>query len=235
MSKQTVTLDVREDIRNGREPFGKIMQTVAGLKGDEQLRLIAPFEPAPLYAVLAQRGYSHQSKPTPEGDFEVLFTRGSSRRRQAGTHRCSLHSRRTGSQPRACTGTPVIEVDARGLEPPQPLVKILEALADLAGRRPAARAHRPASHAPVRPTGGARLRGRERRTTGWKLHYSCPPPLRPQLRALRPRARLGSAPTRRRSRCRSGSWLPACWRCSRASACSCCARPCWRRITTTNT
>ena len=38
MSQQTVTLDVREDIRNGREPFGKIMQTVAGLKDDEQLR-----------------------------------------------------------------------------------------------------------------------------------------------------------------------------------------------------
>ena len=55
MSKRTITLDVREDIRKGREPFGKIMQMVAGLKGDEQLRLIAPFEPAPLYAVLAQR------------------------------------------------------------------------------------------------------------------------------------------------------------------------------------
>jgi uncharacterized protein (DUF2249 family) len=53
------------------------MQMVGGLKGGEQLRLIAPFEPAPLYAVLAQRGYAHQSKPTPEGDFEVLFTRGS--------------------------------------------------------------------------------------------------------------------------------------------------------------
>jgi hypothetical protein len=43
------------------------MQTVAGLKENEQLRLIAPFEPAPLYAVLAQRGYAHQSKATPEG------------------------------------------------------------------------------------------------------------------------------------------------------------------------
>ena len=77
MSKRTVSLDVREDIRNGREPFGKIMQTVAALKGNERLLLIAPFEPAPLYAVLAQRGYTRQAKPTPEGDFEVLFTRGS--------------------------------------------------------------------------------------------------------------------------------------------------------------
>ena len=64
MTKTTVKLDVREDIRNGREPFGKIMQTVARLKDNEQLLLIAPFEPAPLYAMLAQQGFSHQSTPT---------------------------------------------------------------------------------------------------------------------------------------------------------------------------
>jgi len=122
MSKRTITLDVREDIRNGREPFGKIMQTVAGLKNDEQLRLLAPFEPAPLYAVLAQRGYAHQSKATPEGDFEILFTRDPTDATQQAP---------SDSPSRACTGIPVIEVDARGLEPPQPLVKILEALTAL--------------------------------------------------------------------------------------------------------
>ena len=56
MSRHIVTLDVREDIRNGREPFAKIMQTIASLKNDDQLLLIAPFEPAPLFALLAQRG-----------------------------------------------------------------------------------------------------------------------------------------------------------------------------------
>src|ERR1035441_2324308 len=76
MTKTTVKLDVREDIRNGREPFGKIMQTVARLKDNEQLLLIAPFEPAPLYAMLAQQGFSHQSTPTAWGDWEILFTRG---------------------------------------------------------------------------------------------------------------------------------------------------------------
>ena len=128
MSQQTVTLDVREDIRSGREPFGKIMQTIAGLKDDQQLRLIAPFEPAPLYAVLAQRGYAHQSKATPEGDFEVLFTRGAADASMPETAAAPPQAL-SGPPSRACTGTPVIEVDARGLEPPQPLVKILEALA----------------------------------------------------------------------------------------------------------
>ena len=130
MSNRTVTLDVREDIRNGREPFAKIMQTVAALKDSEQLLLIAPFEPAPLFAVLAQRGYSHQSKPTPAGDFEVLFTRLSGDAAKPKTTPAPSKSP-TSSKPRSCAGTPVIEVDARGLEPPQPLVKILEALTAL--------------------------------------------------------------------------------------------------------
>jgi uncharacterized protein (DUF2249 family) len=130
MKARTITLDVRDDIRNGREPFAKIMQTVARLKGDEQLRLFAPFEPAPLYAVLAQRGYAHHSKPTPDGDFEVLFTRGSDD--GPGPEPTTAAAQAPSGAPfRACAGTPVIEVDARGLEPPQPLVTILEALAAL--------------------------------------------------------------------------------------------------------
>jgi uncharacterized protein (DUF2249 family) len=130
MNHATVKLDVREDIRNGREPFGKVMQTVASLKASEQLLLIAPFEPAPLYAVLAQQGFSHQSKPTATGDWEVLFTRGPGVSADPSVTTASSQQPQ-GSKPCACSGPPVLEVDARGLEPPQPLVKILEALATL--------------------------------------------------------------------------------------------------------
>ncbi len=146
MSQSTVTLDVREDIRNGREPFGRIMQTVAALKPHEQLLLIAPFEPAPLYAVLAQQGFSHQSTPTAHGDWEVLFIRGAVNPANARTVSAPPPSPH-GAKPRSCTGTPVLEVDARGLEPPQPLVKILEALATLPeGARLRARTDRRPMH-----------------------------------------------------------------------------------------
>jgi uncharacterized protein (DUF2249 family) len=130
MSQTTVKLDVREDIRNGREPFGRIMQTVTHLKDSEQLLLIAPFEPAPLYAVLAQQGFSHESKPTATGDWEVLITRGPGDPAAPDTTPASAQPP-LGSKHRLCSGPPVLEVDARGLEPPQPLVKILEALATL--------------------------------------------------------------------------------------------------------
>lgn len=107
-----------------------VMQTVERLKDGEQLLLIAPFEPAPLYAVLAQQGFSHQSKPTAAGDWEVLFTRGPSGSAEPNVTAASS-KQRPGSKPRSCGGPSVLEVDARGLEPPQPLVKILEALAAL--------------------------------------------------------------------------------------------------------
>jgi len=144
MSKTTIMLDVRADIQNGREPLGRILQAVGRLKDSEQLLLIAPFEPTPLYAVLGQRGFAHQSKPTAAGDWEVLFTRGQDGP-AAPQAAAAPPQAAPGSPGRACGGPPVLEVDGRGLEPPQPLVKILEALTTLpAGAQLRARTnHRP--------------------------------------------------------------------------------------------
>ncbi len=75
MSKRVVPLDVREDVQQGREPFSRIMGAVAGLQANEALLLIVPFEPFPLYSVLACHGFSHESRRTGTGTWEVLFTR----------------------------------------------------------------------------------------------------------------------------------------------------------------
>ncbi len=128
MKRNTVKLDVREDIRNGREPFGKIMQAVASLGEGDDLLLVAPFEPAPLFNVLAAQGFRHESTPLESGDYEVRFTRGPATEEPAPPGSPSLSPADPG---RACSGTPVLEMDARGLEPPQPLVKILEAVETL--------------------------------------------------------------------------------------------------------
>src|SRR6476619_2900108 len=71
----TVTIDVREDIRAGREPFSKIMNAAAALQDAEQLLVIAPFEPVPLFQVLEKQGFRHTSKPVAAGDWEVRFIR----------------------------------------------------------------------------------------------------------------------------------------------------------------
>jgi uncharacterized protein (DUF2249 family) len=143
MSSQIVILDVREDIRAGREPFTKIMKAVAELRPDERLLLIAPFEPQPLYAVLGKQGFVPAAKQLPSGDWEVLFTRNGI---PANAGQTAPASRLKPPPPEAAGGR-VVDVDARGLEPPQPLVKILESLAQLpAGAELRARTDRRPMH-----------------------------------------------------------------------------------------
>ncbi len=75
MSKKVVAVDVREDLRQGREPVSKIMDAVSKLADGQALKLIVPFEPAPLYAVLGRQGFTHEAKPLDSGDWEILFRR----------------------------------------------------------------------------------------------------------------------------------------------------------------
>src|SRR5262245_14676802 len=114
MNPKTETVDVRDDIRSGREPFSKIMSAAARLQADQELLLIAPFEPTPLFAVMKKQGFRYASKQTPVGDWEVLFTRQAETTAIVGKPPPSLET--------VATITQVIEVDARGLEPPQPMV-----------------------------------------------------------------------------------------------------------------
>jgi uncharacterized protein (DUF2249 family) len=128
------TLDVRDDLRNGREPFSKIMATAAQLQRGEKFLVIAPFEPAPLFRVLADRGFGRSARRTADGNWEVLFTLGDAQSAPAGeTKATSEPVDGCGCGCAPCPAAETVDVDARGLEPPQPLVKILEALAVLPG------------------------------------------------------------------------------------------------------
>lgn len=99
-----VDLDVRDDIRAGREPFQRIMATVKALAADEALALRAPFEPVPLYAVLGVAGFQHWTERLAVDDWRVWF-----HRREAEA-----------------------TIDVRGLPPPEPMVRVLECLDGLA-------------------------------------------------------------------------------------------------------
>ena len=125
MKNKTVTVDVREDIRNGREPFSTIMNAAAVLRTNEQLLLIAPFEPVPLFGVLEKQGFRHTVQSNKPGDWEVLFIR------QSDAQPADATPASTCGGVSAPGSSDIVEVDARGLEPPQPLVKILESLAAL--------------------------------------------------------------------------------------------------------
>lgn len=70
-----VHLDVREEIRQGKEPFPMIMEAVHGLRPDQVFVLRAPFEPLPLYNVLGKRGFVHWAESRADDDWTIWFWR----------------------------------------------------------------------------------------------------------------------------------------------------------------
>jgi uncharacterized protein (DUF2249 family) len=111
-------LDVRPLLAKGADPFTVIVRSASELGADETLHLVAPFEPKPLYAVLRSLGFScrHEAR---DGAHHVLVERAA---------------------PAAVTpdagdaGAPLqapVELDVRGLEPPGPMIAVLEKLVEL--------------------------------------------------------------------------------------------------------
>ncbi|MDE2150558.1 MAG: DUF2249 domain-containing protein [Gammaproteobacteria bacterium] len=122
-----LTLDVREELRRGGEPLARILHAVGQLKPGQALRLLVTFEPLPLYAVLGRKGFSHQAHKIGTSDWEVLFSPGAA---APPKQSAAAPDRRVVS---ATDGWPApsARLDNRGLEPPQPMVRILEALEQL--------------------------------------------------------------------------------------------------------
>ena len=118
-------LDVRPIIDAGGEPFGDIMAAVNSLGPDEVLHLINSFEPVPLYDVMAKRGFSHVTENR-ENVFHIYFfrTEGEDAAEDQPQSNVTIVSS-TGCPPAA---TEIVELDVRELGPPEPMMRILEAL-----------------------------------------------------------------------------------------------------------
>ena len=70
-----MVVDVREDLRQGSEAFQRIMMAADGLQAGQELELWAPFEPQPLFGVMAGMGFEHEAEAQPDGDWRVRFYR----------------------------------------------------------------------------------------------------------------------------------------------------------------
>jgi uncharacterized protein (DUF2249 family) len=114
-SLRAVRLDVRDDIRRGAEPFARIMTAVKDLGDNETLVLRTPFEPVPLYDVLGRRGLAHWTERHEATDWSIWFYRAEVTTRSASIQRRSD-----------------LVLDVRDLEPPQPMVLVLQRLDTLA-------------------------------------------------------------------------------------------------------
>jgi uncharacterized protein (DUF2249 family) len=68
-------LDVRPLTAQKRPPMPAILGAIAQLAPGQPLRLLAPFEPVPLYSFMQERGFSHAAQPLEGGAWEVIFRR----------------------------------------------------------------------------------------------------------------------------------------------------------------
>lgn len=122
MTQVSYELDVRPILRSGGEPFSAIMQAVNGLGAGQALRLLATFEPVPLYAVLGKKGFDHAAREIGGGDWEVLFTPQA----QPANAQPALDGVAASGWPE-----PVRQLDNRDLDPPEPMVRTLAAVEEL--------------------------------------------------------------------------------------------------------
>jgi uncharacterized protein (DUF2249 family) len=105
-----VELDVRDDLRSGREPFQRIMSAVGELRDEEVLHLRAIFEPVPLFGVLGGHGFSYESVAHAPDDWSVWFWRPD-RVAHDGVPQF------TPSHPTQQMPTNIIELDVRAIPP----------------------------------------------------------------------------------------------------------------------
>lgn len=119
-------LDVRPTLEAGGEPFQAIMAAAKEVKPGERLVLEVLFEPVPLYRVLAKQGFLAWCEKVGERHYRAHF------------YRQEVGEGRKGERDHAA---PLTEADwedfqaevfiEENLEPPLPMMRVLEALARL--------------------------------------------------------------------------------------------------------
>jgi uncharacterized protein (DUF2249 family) len=123
-------VDARPILARGEEPFAAIVAAAAGVPVGQALRLLVGFEPVPLYGVLAKQGFAPRARQLAPDRWEVLFVR------QAGgqTRGAPPGAAAPPAPPRAAAPvepTATLTIDVSELVPPEPMVRILETLAEL--------------------------------------------------------------------------------------------------------
>lgn len=123
-----VEVDVRDELRAGREPFSHIMGALRTVPPGGAFSVRAIFEPVPLYAVMKKQGFAHWTETFAEDDWRVWFYP------PAAAEGAPAPERAAGERNAGDAGDPegaVIILDVRGLEPPEPMVRTLAALEEL--------------------------------------------------------------------------------------------------------
>jgi hypothetical protein len=114
-------LDATAILARGEDPLQAILTAAEALPPGKVLHVRAPFEPLPLYQVMAARGFDHRSAQFGEQDWSSWFWH-------------TEHPPSAATEVTPMTPAPAGVTDLRHLSPPEPMLWILEATA--ASREP---------------------------------------------------------------------------------------------------
>jgi len=117
-----IDVDVRPILRAGGEPFSVIMSALEQLEPGQGLHLYATFKPIPLFAVMADRGFAHSEQALDAGEWEVLFTPAVVKPAAPAAGKPAFDD----------WPEPMVHLDNRDLDPPEPMVRILASVERLA-------------------------------------------------------------------------------------------------------
>lgn len=124
-----ITLDVRDHLASGKDPFQKIIQTLASMPSESILLLINTFEPIPLINILKKKGFEYYTEAQ---DSNTIYTY------LKNTGNKTLKGLRDTEPPAARSvdfaktvekyKSKMKEIDVRSLEMPLPMITILHEL-----------------------------------------------------------------------------------------------------------
>ncbi|QOS79793.1 DUF2249 domain-containing protein [Paenibacillus sp. JNUCC31] len=145
-----VELDVRPHLSKKLEPFQLIMDTVKGLRTEDVFVLHTPFKPTPLLGILKLKGYSNSSERKSSDHWVTTFIHKRNMNSAKALSEMALSGSEADSEPDSdeesascaghpeanvvavrgneCLEAPTVELDNRGLQPPQPMMRTLAAL-----------------------------------------------------------------------------------------------------------
>ena len=125
-------LDVREGLSKGIDPFGEIMKTINDFSDGEVLKIVNTFEPAPIINVLKQKGFISKVEHISEKEIHTYLKKVVEDKSDELNKKAMNESKTNDlDSVLASFKEKIKEIDVRDLEMPQPMVSILEELANL--------------------------------------------------------------------------------------------------------
>lgn len=125
-----ITLDVRDDLASGKDPFQKIMNTLSSVSQNNYLLIINSFEPIPLINILKKKGYECYSEQVLKDLFYTYFkkTDDKSADKHSIPSSVVLSTNNEFEKRLNSFAGNMKTIDVRNLEMPLPMVTILKEL-----------------------------------------------------------------------------------------------------------